>query len=100
MKATQADRLLAYLKDNPGVTSLDIITACRIVNATGRISDLRARGLRIDCRKGSDKLDRYWLVKPQRQPIKATLHRAFNIGDPPHDSPVYADYSGSQGGLW
>ena len=47
-KPTQAERLLTWLRQNPGSSSLDITLALRIVNTTGRISDLRASGLRIE----------------------------------------------------
>lgn len=52
---TQADRLLLALEHAPlGLTSLDIVTELRIINTTGRISDLRARGHRIDCKREGD----------------------------------------------
>jgi hypothetical protein len=41
---TQAGRLYAYLVTHPGASSLEIQQAMRITNATGRISDLRAKG--------------------------------------------------------
>ena len=47
---TQADRLLLALERSPlGLTSLDIVQELHIINTTGRVSDLRARGHRIDC---------------------------------------------------
>ena len=48
---TQNARLLRFLDLNPdtGVTSLDIVRMLGILNTTGRISDLRAQGHRIDC---------------------------------------------------
>lgn len=58
---TQAARLLAYLRANPGVSSLDITLALRIVNVTGRVSDLRAAGHNVVCAKGKDGVDRYHL---------------------------------------
>jgi len=45
---SQSARLLAYLRANPGVSSLEITQALRLVNVTGRISDLRAQGHIID----------------------------------------------------
>lgn len=48
---TQAARLLAYIKAHPGASSLEVTAALRIVNVTGRISDLRAAGISIECRK-------------------------------------------------
>jgi len=89
---TQADRLFAYLRRNPGATSLDIIRDCHIVNTTGRISDLRARGVNIDCRK-QGKLDCYYLIEPririERRPlISAVSRRFFNIGTWPESVQV------------
>lgn len=43
---TQSSRLYAYLVTHPGASSLEIQQALRITNATGRISDLRAKGER------------------------------------------------------
>ena len=65
MKPTQVDRLLIYLADNPGASSLDITLATSIVNVTGRVSDARKRGHAIDCRKRDDGLDGYWIM-PRR----------------------------------
>ena len=59
----QADRLLHYLRLNPGASSLDIIRDLGVVNTTGRISDLRARGHVIDCRRRADRLLGYWVVE-------------------------------------
>lgn len=41
---TQSKRLYAYLVTHPGASSLEIQRALTITNATGRISDLRAKG--------------------------------------------------------
>ena len=41
---TQAGRLYNFLVTHPGASSLEIQQAMRITNATGRISDLRAKG--------------------------------------------------------
>ena len=60
---SQIDRLLHYLRLNPGASSLDIIRDLDVVNTTGRISDLRARGHVIECRRRADKYDGYWLVE-------------------------------------
>ena len=64
---TQADRILAHLQGNPGSSSWELTLATGTINTTGRISDLRQRGHVIECRKGSDGVDRYWLVVPQKQ---------------------------------
>jgi hypothetical protein len=59
---TQTERLLAFLKGNPGASSLEITLATRIVNVTGRVSDLRAAGHRIECVKDDDGVARYVVV--------------------------------------
>lgn len=60
---TQSARLLAYLYAHPGASSLEITHALAVVNVTGRISDLRAAGHVIICRRGPDKRDRYYVVE-------------------------------------
>ena len=68
---TQTERLLHYLSINPGATSLDIVQVCGILNTTGRISDLRAQGHDIVCRRRpSDGRLGYWIV---RHPTQLTL---------------------------
>jgi hypothetical protein len=42
----QTARLYAYLRANPGASSLEIIRDLSVTNATGRISDLRDVGER------------------------------------------------------
>ena len=39
---SQTERLLAFLRENPGSSSLEVTLALGIVNVTGRFSDLRA----------------------------------------------------------
>ncbi len=64
---TQCDRLLAWLRENPGSSSLEITMALRLVNVTVRVSDLRARGHVIECRRDDRHVDRYFVVdKPQQ----------------------------------
>ena len=41
---TQSERLLRYLRANPGASSLEITQALALVNVTGRVSDLRKDG--------------------------------------------------------
>jgi hypothetical protein len=65
MKPTQVERLLAYLASHPGASSLEVTIATSIVNVTGRVSDARAGGHAIDCRKRPDGRDGYWIV-PRR----------------------------------
>lgn len=64
---SQAERLLVYLAVNPGASSLEITLALGVVNVTGRVSDLRAAGNRVDCRKREDGRDGYWLVREPEQ---------------------------------
>jgi hypothetical protein len=49
----QLARLFNFLRSNKkqGVSSLDIIKQCKIVNTTGRISDLRKKGCIIEAKK-------------------------------------------------
>jgi hypothetical protein len=65
---TQTDKLLAFLRLNPGASSLEITMACGIVNVTGRVSDLRASGTPVDCRKRTDGRDGYWLGEGEARP--------------------------------
>ena len=51
---TQTNRLVTYLRYNPGASSYSITLACRIVNVTGRVSDARAQGHVIDAIRGED----------------------------------------------
>lgn len=59
MKETQPVRLLRYLREHPGATSLEVTLDCAIVNVTGRVSDLRAQGFEIICAKRWDGRDGY-----------------------------------------
>lgn len=61
---TQAERLLVYLALNPGASSLEVTLACGIVNVTGRVSDLRAAGNPVECKRRTDGRLGYWLVNP------------------------------------
>lgn len=63
----QPMRLLRFLRLYPGATSLEITIALHLVNVTGRISDLRAAGYVIDCRRDGEGRDRYWLVEAPEQ---------------------------------
>lgn len=61
MKRTQKQRLLDYLQAHPGASSLEITQATYIINVTGRVSDLRAQGHRIEDRREGG-VHRYYLV--------------------------------------
>ena len=57
---TQTERLVRYLRANPGATSLQITHALALVNVTGRVSDARAQGIDIECRRENG-LARYFV---------------------------------------
>lgn len=58
---TQVERLIAWLRANPGSSSLEITIGLRIVNVTGRVSDIRRiPGLDVEC-KTVDGVSRYFL---------------------------------------
>lgn len=48
---TQNERVLEFLRSNPGCTALDIAHGCHpwVSNPRARISDLRAKGYVIEC---------------------------------------------------
>jgi hypothetical protein len=52
-----------WLRANPDSSSIEITMALRIVNVTGRISDLRKAGYTIECRKDGERIDRYRVVE-------------------------------------
>lgn len=56
---TQTSRILAWLRANPGSSSLEVTLALGIVNVTGRVSDLRAAGHYVECRKDAKGVSRY-----------------------------------------
>jgi len=60
---TQTETLIRFLRANPGATSLEITLATSLVNVTGRVSDARAAGFIVDCRKRTDGRKGYWLVE-------------------------------------
>jgi hypothetical protein len=57
---SQNDRLLTYLRERPGASSLEIVRDLGILNTTGRVSDLRAAGHVIEARR-VEGVFRYWL---------------------------------------
>jgi len=64
---TQSERLLRWLRANPGASSIVITYDLHIVNVTGRISDLREQGHVIDVVRGEDRVFRYYLREPAVQ---------------------------------
>jgi len=72
---TQTARLIAYLKTHPGATSLEITHALALVNVTGRVSDARAQGIDIVCRRENG-LARYF-VREHVAPLSGTTEPMF-----------------------
>lgn len=66
---TQTERLIRYVRANPGATSLEITLATSLVNVTGRVSDARAAGFVVECRTRTDKRKGYWLVEQAQQEL-------------------------------
>lgn len=71
MKLSQCDRVERFVRANPGASSLEITFATDCVNVTGRVSDLRARGLDVVCRKRADGRDGYVIVDPEPVQVAA-----------------------------
>lgn len=65
-RPTQAARILDHLRSHPGACSWELTRDLHVVNTTGRISDLRRIGHRIECRRDDQGVDRYYLIEPQR----------------------------------
>lgn len=61
----QPMRVLRYLREHPGASSLEITRELYVVNVTGRISDLRAAGYIIDCQRRPDGADGYTVRVPK-----------------------------------
>ena len=84
MTASQTDRLVAWLRANNGASSIEIYNgassieitvALRLVNVTGRVSDARKAGYRIDAIRDDRGVHRYWLR--EARPLPTT----FRTGD-------------------
>jgi hypothetical protein len=67
---TQTQRLIRYLRANPGASGLEIIHALAMPKYTSRISDARAQGIGIECRTRPDGRKGYYLVD---RPVQAVL---------------------------
>jgi hypothetical protein len=63
---TQVERLVAYLREHQGASSLEITLAIGCVNVTGRVSDARAAGHVIECKRVAS-VHRYWLREQPQQ---------------------------------
>jgi len=66
---TQTQTLIAFLRNNPGATSLEITLATSLVNVTGRVSDARSAGFIVDCRKRTDGRKGYWIVEKDQMEL-------------------------------
>ena len=60
---TQTQRLVRYLREHPGATSMDLMRALNVVNTTGRISDARKEGHVIECVREDGRF-RFYLREP------------------------------------
>lgn len=60
--ATQTERLIAYVRANPGVTGMELIQALALPKYTSRISDARALGINIVCMTRRDGRKGYVVV--------------------------------------
>lgn len=70
MKDTQVERLERWLRQNPGSSSIEITMALHCVNVTGRVSDLRARGVNVECYRDKKGVARYRIVE---EPVQLEL---------------------------
>jgi hypothetical protein len=64
---TQTERLVRFLRANPGASSLELTTALRLVNVTGRVSDARKEGHDIEAVR-IEGVFRYYLR--EKQPVQ------------------------------
>ena len=62
---TQTDRLIAFLREHPEATSLEVTMATSICNVTGRVSDARAAGVDIVCSRRADGRQGYRVREPR-----------------------------------
>jgi hypothetical protein len=76
-KPTQAERLLLWLRQNPGSTGMDIVVALRIPKYTSRISDLRAAGYVVECWADDKGIDRYTVREPR--PVTTGEQQAMSL---------------------
>ena len=67
---SQNDRLLRWLRANPGASGMEIITALRLPKYTGRISELRQAGYVIACEHDDAGIARYRVVE---QPVQLAV---------------------------
>jgi hypothetical protein len=62
---SQTDRVVAFIRANPGASRMEITQGLApfVANVTGRVSDARAAGVTVDCRKRTDGRKGYWIVE-------------------------------------
>lgn len=66
----QTDRLIRFVREHPGATSLEITLGIGCVNVTGRVSDARAEGHVIECRRRTtDGRLGYFIVEPGQREL-------------------------------
>lgn len=68
---TQTDRVVEFIRRNPGASSLEITLATGAVNVTGRVSDGRAAGHQIVCARRRDGRMGYTYVEPE--PVQVAI---------------------------
>lgn len=73
----QPMRVLRYLREHPGASSLELPQALYVVNVTGRVSDLRSAGYEIDCRRDPEGVDRYFVREARPEPVTGVQLGAF-----------------------
>lgn len=60
---TQTERLIRYVRANPGCSGLEIIAALHLPKYTSRISDARASGVQIECFRRGDGIRGYRVIE-------------------------------------
>ncbi len=74
----QTDRLIRWLRENPGSTGLEIVKALSLPKYTSRISDARAAGVNVVCVRRDDGRRVYYVTEPYHpEPIRGTQMGAF-----------------------
>ena len=78
MTPTQNDRVLAFLREHPGATAMDVGLGCHpwVSNPRARFSDLRDAGHIIDCIRRDDGHNGYWL---REAPVQSTLFDEVDV---------------------
>lgn len=72
----QPMRLLRYLREHPGASSLEVTRDLYIVNVTGRVSDLRGAGYTVVCLRRPDGVDGYVV----REKVAVTSGENVSLG--------------------